>query len=77
MTEQPAHSPVPTDPCADCVVGRSPGFPRYRWAESKWTGQPVRQHAQTSDHYRGAPLNWTPLTNLRVSATAKKQRRQS
>ena len=27
MTEQPAHSPVRTDPCADCVVGRSPGFP--------------------------------------------------
>jgi hypothetical protein len=46
MTGLPAHSPVQIDPCEDCVAGESPGFPRYRSGESKWTGQHVRQRVQ-------------------------------
>jgi hypothetical protein len=101
MTEQPAHSPVRTDPCADCVVGRSLGFPRFVGPGVNGQDSPSvstlklltttalgltsgNENARWDQDARaelgnleGAPLNWTPLTNLRVSATAKKQRRQS
>jgi hypothetical protein len=49
MTGRPGHSPVRSDPSADCVVGRSPGFLRYRSGESKWTGLHVHQHVQIAD----------------------------
>ena len=51
MSALSARNPMRSDPRADCVAGKSPGFPRRRSGESKWIGRPVRQHAQTADHY--------------------------
>ena len=50
MNALSARNPMLSDPHADCVAGKSLGFPRRRSGESKLTGRPVRQHAQTADH---------------------------